>query len=116
MKLDLGVLIFSDVEKTSLSVIDSSLAPLRVAILVLNLVFSVSFARDDHEKILKILSEKVVLSVALQDLVNIVDMHFLLHGNLGLKKAHLMHYLCCKVKVKNLFSWVNLGFAIQNLS
>ena len=115
MTLDLGVLIFSYVEKTSLSIINSSLAPLSIAILVLNLVFSVSFARDDHQKILKILSKKVMLSVTLQDLVYIVDMHFLLHSNLGLKEAHLMHYLGRKVEVKNLLSWVNLGFAIQYL-
>lgn len=79
------------IEDAALTVVDACLTPLIVVYVIGNLDRAITLSRDDHEHILQVLRQYLVLFVALEKGVQVVELILLLVRELGLQEAHLVH-------------------------
>lgn len=79
------------IEDAALTVVHACLTPLVVVYVIGNLDRAITLSRDDHEHILQVLRQYLVLFVALEKGVQVVELILLLVRELGLQEAHLMH-------------------------
>jgi len=85
------VLALPEEEEAGLLFVDTSHHPLGVAGVILNFLGFVSEAGDEHECVLQVLSQDVLVLVALEQRVEVVHLHFFLLRHGWAYEAHLAH-------------------------
>lgn len=68
----------SDVEKSGLLVVDSSLAPFGVTLFILDFIFSIPLAGNNHQKVLEVFGQDILLLFAFENSVNVFHQLFVL--------------------------------------
>lgn len=110
------MLSLSDVEEASVLVVDSCLSPFGVALVILDFIFPVTLAGNNHQQVLKVFGQDILLFLALENSVDVVHELLLVWRHLLLEETHLGHDGGSEVEVKHLLLWINLDFTPEDLT
>ena len=117
MGLDRAMLSLSEVKDTTVLVVSTAILPVGDSLVfVWDLNTWVPLPGDNHENVLEVLSENLLLLVALEQVVQIRDLVLLLNGELWLEEIHLVHDMHHQVVGKSVIQRIYLGVHIFAVS